>query len=251
VCTGGALVLQGYVNRPDSVRTLSTGAVGLQTYSYRWSIMGTGNGLPAIATTQNITVNPTVPTRYRLTITPASGFDAATCIDTVSILVRVQAPPATPTVTRVGNVLTSSSPTGNQWYLNGQLIAGATGQTYVATASGTYTVVVSATTGGITCASQPSNRLLGTQHALPGTSLSVAPNPTLDGRFNVTLTGYRQAVALTLFDALGRPVRQAAIAAPNPAGTTQLLDIAPLPSGLYILQVRTAGGIDTRRIVRE
>lgn len=249
VCIGGALVLQGFVNRPDSVRVLSTGAMGLQTYNYQWSIAGSGNGLPAITNTQSITVNPTVTTRYRLTITPASGFDAGTCIDTTSI--RAQAPPATPTVTRSGNVLTSSSATGNQWYLNGVLIAGATGQTYVATTSGAYTVVVTATTGGITCASMPSARFLSTQHALPGSSLSVAPNPTPDGHLNVTLTGYRELVTLTVFDALGRPVRQAAISAPNPAGTIYQLDLAPLASGLYILQVRTKGGVDTRQVVRE
>ena len=42
--------------------------------------------------------------------------------------------PATPTITSSGGmILTSSSPTGNQWYLNGGIIAGATSQNYTAT----------------------------------------------------------------------------------------------------------------------
>ena len=38
----------------------------------------------------------------------------------------------------------SSSASGNQWYLNGNLIGGATNQTYNATAGGDYTVTVTA-----------------------------------------------------------------------------------------------------------
>src|SRR5205814_10016095 len=59
--------------------------------------------------------------------------------------------PATPTITPGGPTtfcaggsvtLTSSSASGNQWSLNGNPIGGATANTYNATASGSYTVVV-------------------------------------------------------------------------------------------------------------
>src|SRR5262249_35694872 len=58
--------------------------------------------------------------------------------------------PATPTVTAGGPTtfcagggvtLTSSAATGNQWYLNGSPIQGATNKTFVATAQGNYTVI--------------------------------------------------------------------------------------------------------------
>ena len=84
-----------------------------------------------------------------------------------------------------------------------------------------------------------------------GTSLSVVPNPTTDGQLQVVLTGYSQPVALTLFDALGRAVRQASIAVPNPQGTSQPLDLTSLPAGVYVLQARTAQGVDMQRIARE
>jgi hypothetical protein len=64
-----------------------------------------------------------------------------------------------PTITPSGStatcdslLLTSSSASGNQWYLNGDPIGGATNQTYSATASGNYTVVVTASG----CSSAPS-----------------------------------------------------------------------------------------------
>lgn len=58
-------------------------------------------------------------------------------------------PPPTPTISgnssfcSGGNVvLTSSASSGNQWYLGGSLISGATGSTYTVTTAGNYTVVV-------------------------------------------------------------------------------------------------------------
>src|SRR6185436_4009026 len=61
--------------------------------------------------------------------------------------------PSTPTITPQGPTtfcddnsvtLTSSSATGNQWFVDGNPISGATDQNYVAIGSGNYTVVVTA-----------------------------------------------------------------------------------------------------------
>lgn len=60
--------------------------------------------------------------------------------------------------------LTSSSATGNQWYKGGAVISGATGQTYNATTSGIYTVVV--TSNG--CHSTPSAGITVTVNSTPG-----------------------------------------------------------------------------------
>ena len=90
LCTG-SLALRGSVIRPDSIRSLATNTSRLQTYSYQWSLVS-GNGFnTATASAQNITVNPTVTSRYALRITPNSGFGPG-CGDTTSVLVRV-APP--------------------------------------------------------------------------------------------------------------------------------------------------------------
>jgi gliding motility-associated-like protein len=161
ICPGGALTINGSVNRPDSVRVATTGAVNLQTYGYQWVALGNRTaaqaGLPAVTTTQNITVRPTVSTRYRLLISPLQGFGIGLCGDTTSVLVRVVPQPQvaivasnatvcagsevtlTATATRPTDALTdvyTYAWTGPNGYT-------ATGRTVTVrpTAAGTYTVV--------------------------------------------------------------------------------------------------------------
>jgi hypothetical protein len=252
LCLGSSLALRGNVLRPDSIRRLATNTTILQTYGYQWTLVS-GNGFnTATANQQNITVTPTITSRYRLQITPLSGFGPG-CGDTTSVVVRVLPFVPAPVVTRSGNTLTSSAASGNQWYRDGQLIPGATAQTLVVTTSGIYTVTTTVVTGAASCTSAASSSLtvLSAQHALPGTSLSVVPNPSPDGRFSVVLTGYHQPVELTVFDALGRVVGHVSVPKSSAQITTQPLDLTSLGTGLYILQVRTAASLETRQIVRE
>jgi len=247
---GGSLTLQGQSLRPDSVRRVALNTTVAQSYTYTWTVRG--NGLNAAqANTASITVNPTVTSRYFLRISPASGFGSS-CDDTTSVLVSVGSVP-TPTVTRSGFTLTSSATSGNQWYRDGQLIPGATGRTYTATANGSYTVRVFVTSGSSSCSSAASapQVVLSSQHSLPGTSLSVAPNPTPDGRVQVQLAGYHEAVELTLLDAVGRVLQRVQVATPAPQGSTHALDLGAQGAGMYLLQVRTANSLESRRIVRE
>src|SRR5205814_514475 len=98
----------------------------------------TANGSnPSAATT--VTVNPIPP---KPTITP--GGQATLC-DNGSV------------------ALTSSSASGNQWYLNGSPIGGATSQQYNATTAGDYTVIV--TQSG--CASPASDSTTVTANSTP------------------------------------------------------------------------------------
>lgn len=59
----------------------------------------------------------------------------------------VPAPPAIPTLTQNGNMLTSSAVTGNQWYLNNNSINGASSQNYTPFQSGNYSITVTDTNG--------------------------------------------------------------------------------------------------------
>ena len=100
-------------------------------------------------------------------------------------------PPATPTITPGGPTtfcaggsvtLTSSSPTGNQWYLDGNPIGGATAQQYDATASGSYTVTVTASG----CTSAPSAPTAVTVNPIPSTPVITAPSTVVPGSPNHT-----------------------------------------------------------------
>jgi Secretion system C-terminal sorting domain len=107
------------------------------------------------------------------------------CSSTASnaIVVMVNAVPSAPTITAEstttfcsgGSVtFTSSSVSGNQWYKDGNIIAGATAQTYSATTSGTYTSRV--TING--CQSPASNAIVVTVNSLPATPVITASGPT-------------------------------------------------------------------------
>src|SRR4029450_11661786 len=115
------------------------------------------------------------------TIVTNGGCSSAASAATV---VTVNPTPPTPTITpngpttffEGGNVtLTSSSATGNQWYLNGNPIGGATNQQYIANASGNYTVKV--TVNGCTSAASAATTI--TVNPIPASStVTKSFNPT-------------------------------------------------------------------------
>jgi hypothetical protein len=146
-----------------SVTLTSSSASGNQ-----WSLNGNPIGG---ATNQQYVASATG--NYTVTVTTTGCTSAASAATAVT----VNPIPATPTITPGGPTtfctggsvtLTSSSASGNQWYLNGNPIGGATSQTYPATGAGSYTVKV--TTSGCTSA------------ASAATVVTVNPNP------NATIT---------------------------------------------------------------
>jgi hypothetical protein len=86
--------------------------------------------------------------------------------------------PAIPTISQNWNFLTSSSSVGNQWFLNGNPIPGATGQVHEALVVGNYTVSV--TINGCTTTSAVYQvTIIGIEEQL-NALVSVYPNPVND-----------------------------------------------------------------------
>jgi hypothetical protein len=167
-CTGGSVTLtsssasgnQWYLN--GNPIGGATGPMYVATASGNYTVIATASGcasVPSAATP--VTVNPIPPTP---TITP--GGPTTFCLG--------------------GNVtLTSSSASGNQWYLNGNPLGGATNQAYVATAAGSYTVIV--TSSG--CSSPSSSPAIVTVNPIPPTPTITPGGPTtFCAGGNVTLT---------------------------------------------------------------
>jgi hypothetical protein len=156
-CTGGSVTLT------------SSSATGNQWY----------NGVTLLAGQTNQAYVATTSGNYNVIVT-ASGCSSAPSSSTA---VTVNPTPATPTVTPGGPTtfcaggsvtLTSSSATGNQWYNGVTLLAGQTNQTYVATTTGNYNVVV--TTAG--CPSAPSTSTAVTVNPIPATPTITPGGPT-------------------------------------------------------------------------
>ncbi|MDB5235864.1 MAG: hypothetical protein JWR44_2857 [Hymenobacter sp.] len=212
-------------------------------------------GLTINATTGAITLATSTAGTYIVTNTVAASNGCAAATATFTFTVNPR--PATPTLTAAYNgsttTLTSSSATGNQFYLGGTAITGATNQTYVVNGTpaqlGSYTVT---TTNANGCVSLPSTALVvtTTKNGIAGASLRVYPNPTPTGEVTLELTGYRLATQLTVLDPLGRLVTSELL--PAAAGSaTRTLNLTGVATGVYLLRLSNADGVETRRLVRE
>ncbi|RZK34875.1 MAG: T9SS type A sorting domain-containing protein, partial [Hymenobacter sp.] len=153
-----------------------------------------------------------------------------------------------------GITLTSSATSGNQFYLNNTAIAGATNQTYLINSgsqNGSYTVRVTSAAGCSATSAAVAVTVTAATPAQAATALAVAPNPTPDGLLTLELSGFREAVTLTVLNTLGQRVAESTVAS-TALGQRQQLNLSALPAGVYVLQARTASGaVAVRRIVRE
>lgn len=229
-------------------------ANGASTYS--WS---PATGLNT-TTGPSVIASPTVTTTY--TVTGSIG----TCSKTLSVTIEVNPVPVAPAITATGGaaattfclggnvVLNSSSATGNQWYKDGTIIAGATNQTYTATESGTYTAKITsnsctsdASAGTVVTVNdipvQPaitqvgnalqSSAASGNQWLLNGAAIAGATgqtySPTTSGQYTVQVTtsgctGIASAVFNFTITATSDPVLDKKLTiAPNPVRDNLLI----------------------------
>ncbi|MGI4875347.1 MAG: T9SS type A sorting domain-containing protein, partial [Janthinobacterium lividum] len=89
-----------------------------------------------------------------------------------------------------------------------------------------------------------------TAAAAVGTALNVYPNPTRDGLLTLEMSGYRVATQLTVLDAVGRVVTSELLPATNGI-VKHGLDLSQMATGVYLLRLSNADGVETRRLVRE
>jgi len=163
------------------------------------------------------------------------------------LLVNVYPIPDAPVVTMNGFTLTSSAPAGNQWYREGVLIPGATGQTYDATQSGWYWAAVVLNN----CSSDTSNHvdviLTGIENKTD-VGIEIYPVPN-DGKFTVSIGSKSQEnFTISVFSNLGVRVFEVRDIQVN-GKINQVIDLNPATAGIYTVVVRSAGTQVVKKVV--
>ncbi|HEU4470251.1 MAG TPA: S8 family serine peptidase [Flavisolibacter sp.] len=148
---------------------------------------------------------------------------------------------ATPTITQTGNTLVSSSNTGNQWYLNNGIIAGATGKEYVPTQSGNYTVRVT-NDAGCELSSAALNIVITAIDPVndPAVQFSLSPNPNR-GLFNLKFRSERREDArIDVLNAQGQTVYSRIL--PKFIGNFNgPVELNSASAGIYVLRLQCGG----------
>ena len=146
---------------------------------------------------------------------------------------------------QVGNYLVLADPTqlegadyGLQWYLNGNLIEGATEVGYCVQISGTYSLVVTDLESQCTASNEiiaaydvsDGNCITGLDETTDKLLLSVYPNPVMD-ELNIQVSGSDELLfSYKIFDQLGQIVQ-------NGTTSNHSVDVHQLVPGIYFIEV--------------
>ncbi|SFT23360.1 S8 family serine peptidase [Mucilaginibacter polytrichastri] len=154
-----------------------------------------------------------------------------------------------PVITQNGNVLSSNYTTGNQWYYNGTMITGATGQTYTATESGNYQVSVVVGTG---CESISDNYAFAIIALHPDNStdigLTIYPVPASTALNVLFVAKAAGDVQLSFVNSVGQVAftDNRTIDAGN---FSTALNVSGLSPGTYVLRVLLAGKLYAKKVI--
>jgi PKD repeat protein len=191
--------------------------------AYQWSFAG---GSPAASSLANPQVVYNTPGTYHVTLIASSIYGSDTLF--MPNYVVVNPLPATPIINHAHPNLFSSYPTGNQWYYNGTLIAGATGQYFQPSANGTYTVLYTNASGCSSLSAGYVFNSLGIDPAVDKADITLYPNPThqfLQINLNAT-----DGAHFIITDLSGKICLTGQL--------KEVMDVSALSNGIYMLEIR-------------
>jgi len=157
---------------------------------------------------------------------------------------------ATPTVTVNADTLTSTPAFSYQWYYNSAVIPGATSQTYVATQTGTYYVIITDANG---CTKQ-SNSITILFTGIPetdiaGLGMNITPSPN-NGNFILDIsTADEKNLSVEIFDVTGRVIYSRELG--NLSGKLTEQFSLKLSKGVYSISLKAKEGIAVRKFLVE
>lgn len=215
----------------DVTQLLASPSGGLGNYTYSW----TSDPAGFTSTLPDPFINPEQTTTYTVRIS-----DGVNSVES-SIKITVNPLPQQPTVSLSGTTLTSSSPTNNQWFYYGNPIAGATGQAFQPTITGSYQVQIVNANGCLSPLSDPIEVIIVSAHEAQGAEKwSLAPNPAAD--FVQLLGDFGgKSFSVTIFDAAGALVLR--------ERNTPLIAVSDLAPGIYSVRLEAVFGVSVKKLV--
>ena len=193
-----------------------------------------------VSTGTTLTLYGILPGSYSVIVTDMFG---CTSLPTDVVLNDQPETPPIPFIVASENILHSNAPDGNQWYIDGNLIDGATQQDYTAIETGNYYTIVTLNE----CSSLPSNTLLieitGIQ-SISEQDIRLYPNPVREELF-MEITGYPHKLNFSILNSLGQKVHEGSIAGNKKVATSGL---AP---GAYLVKFEDAHGSIIKKFIRE
>lgn len=157
--------------------------------------------------------------------------------------IQVFSNPVKPIITQNRDVLTSSSTTNNQWYLDGSPIPGENSQSYTATAIGSYQVGVS---NGNGCESMSDivnvTSITAGVNEIAKKDVKIYPNPAKD---NISIEGVTSG-KIELINLQGQVINYA-----NVSDKNKSMDISKLATGVYSLKITTDEGIIVKKLLKQ
>jgi hypothetical protein len=226
ICVGDNLVLSVNATSPDL------------TLSYQWIKNG-------------VDIQGQISSTFTINNAQTSASGVYSCrvsnicnqINTSNIGVQVSSRPATPLLLDNGGQLVSDWTGTNQWYLNGQVIEGATNFIYDPVVSGVYTV----SSVMNNCPSLPSNAIeiiiasLKQVDAFGG--VSVYPNPS-NGNFTIEMKEFVKDVQLEIFNLIGKVVYSSSM-----NSSVKEVNVSNLPKGAYFIKLHSEELSTMKKIV--
>jgi len=156
--------------------------------------------------------------------------------------------PETPVITEVDGTLISSSTTGNQWFLNGVLIAGATTQFYTPVETGFYTVEVTNEAGCSTISDYIYFVISGIGDHSAGNTLNIYPNPN-HGVFTLSFTSENlREISVQIYSQHGQLMLDELLF-DDKGYFIHLFDLHGFARGIYIVRITSSMDVINERII--
>ncbi|MCX6252115.1 MAG: T9SS type A sorting domain-containing protein [Bacteroidetes bacterium] len=245
-----------------STQLLASAMGGSGTYTYSWTSVPPGFTSnirnPVDSPTQNTTYIATindgtetrtdsVPVSVFLNTTAFAGNDTVWCMPVTMILVKGQA-------ANYNHVLWTTSGDGTFLIDSIPFTIYTPGPNDIATLNWTCTLTAYAQTPCTTDATDQVHLFLSPCNAIPQLqgndfSITITPNPS-QGKFTLNVAGImHENVQITISDIHGRSVLNTNLKVTGSA--SQQIDLSDAPKGVYFINVRSAVGLKTSKIVLE